>query len=224
MKVHLRQHPGDLIPVRNWISQYESFRAKANGKVLFEDEDHKWFDRKILSTLHELIGWVRPINHWWVKFRTKTYVKVDYPDIWGADHTLGLLIVPVLKKLKQHKHGSPFVDPEDVPANLRPKAIPSDGSTDETHHERWEWVINEMIWAFEQSTIDWEDAYTHNVDQLEMIFTPIEGKKFSTLDMNRQKDPSKPPYFRDRIGIKAHHERMKNGRMLFAKYYESLWD
>ena len=45
-----------------------------------------------------------------------------------------------------------------------------------------------------------------------------------TLGFTHQKDPMKPPYFRDEEGLKKHHERKANGRRLFAKYYESLWD
>jgi hypothetical protein len=31
-------------------------------------------------------------------------------------------------------------------------------------------------------------------------------------------------YVADYEGMKKHRERMANGRRLFAKYYESLWD
>ena len=83
--------------------------------------------------------------------------------------------------------------------------------------------MDEMIWAFEQhGDEDDTDQYHHNRDQLEMVFFTDDGKKKATF--NDQKDPNKPAYFRDDEGLKKHEERKANGRRLFAKYYESLWD
>jgi hypothetical protein len=42
-------------------------------------------------------------------------VKVDYWDVWNMDHTLSPIILPMLKRLREVKHGSGFVDMEDVP-------------------------------------------------------------------------------------------------------------
>jgi len=75
-------------------------------------------------------------------------------DTWSMDHTLSYIIVPMLIQLKDTKHGAPNVDDDDVPEELR---MPDgwketryniDGETDEQFFNRWDWVLDEMIWAF----------------------------------------------------------------------------
>jgi hypothetical protein len=69
------------------------------------------------------------------------------------DHTLADIILPMLIQLKETKHGAPFVDPADVPNELQPKKQTKkqkdNGETDSTHFERWDWVLDEMIYAFD---------------------------------------------------------------------------
>ena len=92
-------------------------------------------------------------------------VHIDSWDTWSMDYTLAPIILPMLKQLKETKHGAPNVDPEDVPEKLRPteewkKAYEGDGSTDPDFFNRWDWVMDEMIWAFEQKCRDnWEENY-----------------------------------------------------------------
>jgi len=76
-------------------------------------------------------------------------------DTWSMDHTLALLIVPMLKQLKETKHGAPNVDTSDVPLFLKPTQLETvrykeDGTTDKNFFKRWDYVMDEMIWAFEQ--------------------------------------------------------------------------
>ena len=81
-----------------------------------------------------------------------------------------------------------------------------------------------MIWAFEQHTYEScnDEQFHHNSDQLHMIFKDADDKQCFKMDY--QKDPTKPPYYVDQEGKTAHYERIANGRRLFAKYYEALWD
>jgi hypothetical protein len=52
-------------------------------------------------------------------------IKIHDYDVWGADSTLSLIIAPTLRRLKQKKHGSPFVDDEDVPDELKSNVSPA---------------------------------------------------------------------------------------------------
>lgn len=79
----------------------------------------------------------------------KIEVVIDSYDIWNLDHTLSLIIHPCLLKLRESKHGSPRVDNDDVPEELRSEIDPV--TWDEpTVHEKWSWVLDEMIWSFDQ--------------------------------------------------------------------------
>lgn len=226
MRVNIGPYRSDLIPINRLERSYERMRS---GKLYLDEENYTWYDKIVLGILNKLDDLVRPINHWSNNRKRKVKVHVDYYDVWGADHTLGLIIAPTLKKLKEVQHGHPYVDNEDVPEEIRDATSGErmDGSVDKDWEARWNYVLDEMIWAFEQYSdpYEGENQFFHNVDQLDMIFTPLEDNpKLSSLDFNHQKDPSKPPYWRDKEGLKKHHERKKNGLRLFAKYYDSLWD
>jgi hypothetical protein len=85
-------------------------------------------------------------------------------DTWSMDHTLAIIIVPMLKQLKETKHGAPNVDCIDVPMKLQPTQLEvvryrEEGETDKNFFKRWDYVIDEMIWAFEQIVDD------NNVDR-----------------------------------------------------------
>ena len=229
MRVHIGRYPTDIIPVRRWVSNYEMWRAP--DKLYLHEDQYTWYDKIVLDFFDKLEDFVRPLNRWSNRRKRKVKVHVDYYDIWSADHTLGMIIAPTLRKLKECKHGYPHVDNEDVPEELRftpedKEKLEHNGTVDSKHEARWEYILDEMIWAFEQHAdpYDGEDQFFHNADQLEMVFTPVEGKKYSSLTFNHQKDPSKPKYWRDDEGIKKHRARKANGVRLFAKYYEALWD
>ena len=143
----------------------------------------------------------------------KIKVRIDNYDVWNMDRTLSHIITPMLKRLKEQKHGSPWVDDEDVPEELRSTAASpkeNEWDTDDNHEKRWDWVLDEMLWAFEQKQRDhWaEDYYTYENDP-----TNTEGAGFGLKLV-----------WEDPEGQKAHQARMSNGFRLFGKFYEALWD
>lgn len=144
--------------------------------------------------------------------KRKEYVKLDHYDHWNANHTLAIVILPLLKALKENKQGSPDVELADVPESLWPSAPagPTNNYCDDTIHERWEWVMNEMIWAFEQEVNDDDEAqfYDHSEanDPNDDLMTQVGKMKV------------------DREGLEAHQDRKANGFKLFGKYYQGLWD
>jgi len=130
----------------------------------------------------------------------KVKVRIDNYDVWGMDDTLALIVCPMLKLLKEHKHGSPYVDNADVPEELQ-YIVTDDSDHDDTIHKRWDWVLNEMIWAFEQKARPggWESDF-YNISP--------NGNYISS----------------DSVGMQKHQNRMSNGFRLFGRYYEALWD
>jgi hypothetical protein len=204
-----------ISPYRNhWISPYTILQRVCFWRVIPRDDDdesfsddpvlEKWADRLTpwCERLRDFLDWIHP---------PITYVKIDHYDTWSMDHTLSHIVVPMLKQLKATKHGSPLVDDEDVPEHLRSTepAGPNNGYVDNTLHERWEWVMNEMIWAFEQNLKDDGDGkfYDHSA------VNPNAG-------LNTQIGQIKV----DRAGLDAYNARKANGFRLFGKYYQGLWD
>lgn len=202
MKVYLTK------PRNHWLSPYTILEKVFFWREIDYDEPiiEKWSDR------------LEPLCKAWQKFLDIVhpevkYVKIDYWDTWSMDYTLSPIILPMLIQLQKTKHGSPSVDDEDVPEELRSTSAPpkeNDWDTDEHWHKRWEWVMNEMIWAFTQLTKDDHEQqfYDHSdVDENEKnIMKQVEKIKC------------------DYDGLKAHNERLNNGLRLFGKYYRGLWD
>jgi hypothetical protein len=228
MKVDIGPFSSDIIPVSRWISRYETWRNPTIGYLA--EKEYTKVDRFVIGLLDKVGDIVQPLNRWSNRRKRRVKVRVDYYDVWSADNTLGTIIHPILVKLKEVKQGVGYVDNEDVPEELRSTPTDQekygwDGSTDDKYEARWEWVLDEMIWAFGQHGLeDDSDQFYHNTDQLDMLFEKVPGTELNTISFNHQKDPNKPPYFRDNEGIEKHAERKANGRRLFAKYYESLWD
>ena len=154
------------------------------------------------------------------------YVKIDHYDTWSMDHTLSHIILPMLKQLKKDKHGSPLVDDEDVPEELRSTSAPAkenDWDTDDNHFKRWDWVMDEMIQAFEcKVNDDWEDQYRSGEHDMKSVPCAWDADGKPTL--YTFEDGPNNTYKCDYDALFAHHKRNANGFRLFGKYYEGLWD
>ena len=202
MKVYLSKYR------YHWISPYTVLEKVFFWREIDYDEPiiDKWSDRltPICQGIQKVLDFIHPkIN----------YVKIDRWDTWSMDYTLSFIVVPMLKQLKETKHGAPFVDDEDVPEELKSTSAPpkeNDYDTDENHFKRWDWALNEMIWAFEQNIDhDSEDKFFDHAewDEKEKDF----GKNLHKIKI-------------DQPGLKAHQDRKANGFRLFGKYYQGLWD
>ena len=213
----------------HWISPYlilekVCFWEKDNG-VFYNHEEKpgnkydKWvnFLQPICKGLQTFLDFVHP---------KIDYVKVDKWDTWSMDHTLGMIALPMLKQLQLSKHGAPNVDDEDVPEELKSTSAPAkenEWDVDGNHFKRWDWVMNEMIFAFEHHLdTKWEEAYS-------------KGKWSTKSEACEWDENKKPKMFKmvykddhthetDYEALKVVHERIANGFKLFGKYYRNLWD
>jgi hypothetical protein len=214
MKIYLSK------PRYHWVSPYTVLE-----KVLF------WLDwEKISYDTPWVEKWaerIMPFSKGWQKFMDfihpeVNFIKVDYWDVWSMDHTLSPIIMPMLKQLKEVKHGSGHVDDEDVPDELKSTSAPpkeNEWDTDDNWHKRWDYVLDEMIWAFEQLSNDehemqfWKthpelDLTKHPEDEGQTT-TPLRWKVAGDCDWD---------------AMKSHNKRIDNGTRLFGKYYRGLWD
>ena len=160
----------------------------------------------MVQVFYDIVNWA-----WFDRRKQKIQVTIDPWDTWSMDHTLAPIILPMLKQLKETKPGAPFMDMADVPKELRATkkqidAYGKKGDVDPKHFDRWDWVLDEMIWAFEQKCrSNWEGDYYKYEDDPDSKF----GLKL---------------VWEDPEGMKKHQERMSNAFKLFGKYYESLWE
>jgi hypothetical protein len=163
-------------------------------------------------------------------------VQIHDYDTWNMDNTLAMIVLPMLKQLKDTKQGAPYVDPDDVPKELRPKEKDEYG-TDDTHFARWDWVMNEMIFAFQHKVDDdWEEQFfsdeepQYEIAELEfkgvgpcqLRLFPDEHGEMEDYEMYEWVRGSKGRF--DKEGYQNYQKRISNGFRLFGKYYEGLWD
>jgi len=164
--------------------------------VFGEERIEKFTDGKLFEKVTDVI---QPFFEWVHRFqKRKIDIHIDSYDVWNMDHTLAMIILPMLVKLQANKNGSPLVEDEDIPEELSIRSTDApkceDWETDDNVHKRWAWVMDEMIWTF-----------TQLVDE----------------DGDRQFFKS-TPY--DKEGYEKYHKRINEGLMLFGKYYRGLWD
>jgi len=212
MKVRIRKYP-------TWFGPHQLIDA-----IFFwaKDEDWvynvgKWYSDTWLGNLHYKLA-----DHYmqWKESR-RVKVELDPWDTWSMDHTLAEIVLPMLIQLKQTKHGAPNVDQEDVPENLRAGKLEieqyeKDGTTDALFFKRWNWVLDEMIFAFNSKLSDWEERFhsgEHDILWVELD----EGM------MEMQKGPNDTHEW-DQEGHRTYQDRINNGFRLFGKYYNALWD
>lgn len=224
----------------HWISPYTILE-----KVCFWEKDRDVFynlDDKPDHKYEKWINFLNPICIAWYKFLDFvhpriTYVKIDKYDTWNMDDRLALIILPMLKQLQKTKHGSHHVELEDVPEHLRTtnhEEYDSQESFEFYHehkvkegdhdlHARWDWVLGEMIFAFEHLVDDsWEEQYRSG--EIDYKSVPCAWDENGKATMYRMENGPNHTYECDYDAIQKINERMENGFRLFGKYYRGLWD
>ena len=183
-------------------------------------------------------------------------IRIDEWDTWNMSETLGAIALPMLKQLKETKHGSPHVDLEDVPEELRlhghsrNESMQLDLFADEEYdsncwqvmHDRWDWALNEIIFAFESivgHNENWADKYFSG--ETDILYLPLD-KDNNPLGPAQKLEEDTPADIEDKVttwqvirgpkdtskfdaeGYRKEGERIANGFRLFGKYYQGLWD
>ena len=206
MKIYINK------PKDNWLSPYKIIETAMFWREIDYDEPIVKFWKKKLTPFCNALHDVRNFIN-----RDIKYIKIDRWDAWSIEHTLSPIILPILKELKRVKHGAPFIDDEDVPPKLRSKQFGGpaydihriDEGTDKNFFKRFDYILDEMIWTFEQLSMD-----------------DHEGKFYDHTEARKEKDFNKSvrKVKVDRVGLRKHNERIDNGLRLFGKYYRALWD
>lgn len=218
MKVYIGPYYHWFRPAK-WYKDWILWARGFGYKVDYEKIDMQKLDD---TTARIQRGWIynalMAVERW-VENRTerKITVKIHDYDVWGMDHTLSLIIVPMLKRLKEKKQGSPHVDDADVPDELRSASARPTLTEEEQHfgyadanfHARWEWALGEMLWAMEQVVDEDADSafYEH----------PPENDSLSCAELVRRMKF-------DKAGYLKWQARKQHGLLLFGKYFEALWD
>jgi hypothetical protein len=243
VKVYIGKYPNNWWTTRNWAERVIARRNNKEFGFEVDEEDYDWVDRLISDIASHwqsvLNVTINPILRKFYKRKIK--IRIDRCDTWSMDHTLSLIILPMLKQLKATKHGSPWVEDVDVPhlvkdnktkkAKKSPPQVRSlDIDEEDQHsdvHVRWEWVLNEMIWAFEQVTDENEGDSHYRVpykdgEELERVYWTdhkTDEKHYLTTEEETRKMGRYDPDL-----AKAYQQRVNRGLTFFGKYFQNLWD
>jgi hypothetical protein len=224
-------------PYKNWIGPYQIADALCFWARKETDEygfKHKpdWVHNfgTWLSGGDDRDSWLQRACLWIESKRSrKIKVRIDRWDTWSMDHTLSYIVLPMLRQLNKTKHGAPNTDDEDVPEHLRSTvAEPKENEwdTDSNHFLRWDWIMSEMIYAFECQLDDtWEDKYwTGEWGKPDFVKSDQEypNPKTGVMESTYQLNPGTRKC--DWDGLKLEQARIQNGFRLFGKYYTALWD
>lgn len=202
-------------PYTNWIGAYQL--ADFLQYIGFsEDRCYKIGEYLSNTWLQAFCEWVDS------KKKRKVKIKIHDYDIWGTPETLALIILPMLKMIKEEKSGCPWIDDEDAPEELRSiNAPPKDNEWDwdDLVFDRWNWALDEMIWTFTQlqPDCDWEQQYYSG--EIDMDFKRCED----TPLLMKMVDGPNHTWKVDKEGMDAHNARINNGLRLFSRYFRSLW-
>lgn len=212
----------------DWVHNFGEWLAHGNVEPEQEVGTVSSWDRDRPTTwLYKFLLWIDSHK------KRKTRIRIDKWDTWGMDSTLALMILPMLKQLKETKHGSPPVDMNDVPVHMRTHTTEdyddqltfdfyhNDGDVEHYQynvHDRWNWVMGEMIFAFETVVTDndWRSQFETGVMDIQWIKLE-NGMSQMTYGPNHT-------HKTDDAAVEAYQARIDNGFRLFGRYYNALWD
>ena len=200
----------------DWVHKFGEWLAHGSIEPDPQVGDVRSWDRERHHTLlSRFLSWIHS------KQKRTIKVHIDRWDTWSMDHTLAYIVLPMLKQLKERKHGGPYVDLKDVPKELHPKKQTKkqkdNHETDSTHFERWDWVLDEMIFAFDSKVNDgWEEQF--ETGESDIQWKTLEGGMSQMVE-----GPNHTKVY-NWEARKVYEERIRNGFCLFGKYYNNLWD
>tara|TARA_B110000977_G_scaffold63836_1_gene86798 strand:+ start:2911 stop:3414 length:504 start_codon:yes stop_codon:yes gene_type:complete len=145
MKVKIGNYSNRLIcnaHTRHMNKKYKSLHWPE--EAYWDYGDHVW------EAIEDAVQSVYNVFNWlWFDRRTqKVKVHIHRWDTWSMDDTLAVIILPMLKQLKETKHSYP----------------------QELSEEEWDDILDEMIWAFEQKCKDdWISEYDYKWDSESVI-------------------------------------------------------
>lgn len=238
-------------PYKDWLGPYQIAE-----KLLF------WMDKNEDDRVHNFGTWLAEnrdgSDSWltklcqWVdrKKERKVSVRIDRYDTWSMDHTLAHIILPMLRQLKATKHGSPYVDDEDLPKELRltkrETLVHERGYWDKKlkaseeeleaagakFHAQFDWVLDQMIWSFEQELNEnpeefYYDPYEPNEPVEGPMTYNVLNEDGTTTEKTMSWDTEERRRKTGKLNMdkrKAYEERKQLGFTLFGKYYQALWD
>jgi hypothetical protein len=172
-----------------WLTDFSPL-----DKLKTED---KWYDG-ITTIFYRITNYFGGLP-WRIKQKHQRWFR-GYSDseIWNLDHTIVDFILPRLEAFKNYeRHGFPILDPKE-------QNEPMPGCKED--EERWEYMLDEMIWSFRYLKFSEE--------------SPDGYPEFSFYSRNQETGE----WEINKERIELLNNRKNRGLDYFVRYLHSLWD
>lgn len=131
-------------------------------------------------------------------------------DTWSLDYTISPIIHAGLKKFKEELEKAKY---SGVPSDF----VSDNNEVTEQNVKDWHNVLDKMAYAFDINSEP--DSKDFNF-KTEMLFGEKTDRGTTPVEIVVDNEEEKERYYEV---LKEHRNKCTEGRMLFAKYYESLW-
>ena len=152
-------------------------------------------------------------------YKRKVKITVHRYDAWNADHTLSLLILPVLKELRDQKIGVPgmMFDENEIKEKYGVESELDLSKEDQEKYwnesvAKWKLILDKIIWSHEQVIRDDDDFSDFH----------IEGK-FEESELWKDLGLGDKQPVVNWEAREAYEEHIREGLRLFGEYYQALW-
>ena len=155
--------------------------------------------------------WISDFLQWIYDKKTRNIsIKIDKYDIWNAEHTLALVILPMLIEYRKSKRFG-------VPIGIDIAHIPIEDAEENKQMQAWNDILDKMIWSFEQIV-----NVEHEADMFWIEKPNFEDCNTAADFTSKINSGTGGKY--DHEAWKIHNEKIQEGLDLFGKYYRNLWD
>jgi hypothetical protein len=175
----------------NWVGSYQIANSLKNVG-LSEANCDKFGDWLSETWVHKFLEWIHS------KKKRIEIVKIHDYDMWNLDHSLALVILPLLKKFRSSERWG------------HPPTI--------ENMEEWNKILDKMIWSFKQLVDDDNDCQFHS-GVIDFVFVPNPETGRSRMEHG----PNHTGKY-DFEGHMAHREKIQEGLNLFSQQFMYLWD
>lgn len=145
-----------FISQRNHLSPFYRIIEDAHDEERISPQVYRMLDA-VNTPFEKIINWI------WSRTEIKI-VHINRRDLWSLDYTLAQVIYPAIVKFKEDNTISiPFVSDEDVPEEMRYEAnnVTEFEADNELLEQRWQYVLNKIIFSFECCRNDITDQMEH---------------------------------------------------------------
>lgn len=133
----------------------------------------------------------------------KNDIVIENHDLWSLDITLANIIHPALVEFRKSTESYPYLPPSEIPEEFGDDA-----------QSYWQWILEEMIWSFEQISSDGKAEEQFYSDE-----KPENAEGWTRIEHLNDKGH----FWCNEKGMAEYHERINRGTNLFGKYYSNLW-